>query len=106
MSHSADYYFEAGNRLGAYVILCPIGAGGMGQVYKAHDTRLLRTVALKLLREGQDVARFQREIHALSALNHPNNLDPAHSASVDAAKRCVDRLGAHVVEFHQSLTAG
>src|SRR5579862_4645116 len=65
-----------GTRLGPYEILAPIGAGGMGQVYKARDTRLNRDVALKVLPDAfMDPAsreRFQREAHAASALSHPN----------------------------------
>jgi len=60
-----------GTRLGPYEILAPIGAGGMGEVYKARDTRLDRIVAIKQLK-GQRSARFQQEAHAIAALNHPN----------------------------------
>jgi serine/threonine protein kinase len=66
---------SAGTRLGPYEILAPIGAGGMGQVYRARDTRLGREVAVKVLSELPDQAsieRFQREARAASALNHPN----------------------------------
>ena len=56
---------------GPYQILNPIGAGGMGEVYKARDTRLDRTVALKLSREAFS-ERFEREARAVAALNHPN----------------------------------
>src|SRR5512140_320783 len=69
----------AGNRIGPYEILSPLGAGGMGDVYRARDTRLGRTVALKVL--PPDVAadfgrrqRFSHEARAASALNHPNIL--------------------------------
>src|SRR4051794_29141554 len=58
-------------RMGPYEILSPIGAGGMGEVYRARDTRLDRVVAVKVLRE-QFSERFQREAHAIAALNHPN----------------------------------
>ena len=66
-----------GTRLGPYEILAPLGAGGMGEVYRAHDTRLGRHVAIKVLPEhtADDPSlrsRFQREAHAASALNHPN----------------------------------
>jgi serine/threonine-protein kinase len=60
-----------GTRLGPYEILAPIGAGGMGEVYKARDTRLDRIVAIKQLK-GQHSARFQQEARAVAALNHPN----------------------------------
>ena len=65
----------AGHRLGPYEILAPIGAGGMGEVYKARDTRLERTVAIKILREplagnAERRERFEREAKALSQLNH------------------------------------
>ena len=66
-----------GTKLGPYEILAPLGAGGMGEVYRARDTRLKREVALKVLPEGfsQDpdrLARFQREAELLATLNHPN----------------------------------
>jgi predicted Ser/Thr protein kinase len=61
----------AGARLGAYEILSPIGAGGMGEVYKARDTRLDRTVAVKIAKE-QFSERFEREARAVAALNHPH----------------------------------
>ena len=67
----------AGTRLGPYEILAPIGAGGMGEVYKARDTRLDRTVAVKVLPERiakrEDLrTRFEREAHAVAPLHHPN----------------------------------
>jgi len=69
----------AGARLGPYQILAPIGAGGMGEVYKARDTKLNRDVAIKVLPEtlAQDpgaLARFEREAQAVAALSHPNIL--------------------------------
>jgi TolB-like protein/tRNA A-37 threonylcarbamoyl transferase component Bud32 len=60
-----------GTKLGPYEILAPIGAGGMGEVYKARDPRLNRIVAIKRLK-GQHTARFEQEAHAIAALNHPN----------------------------------
>lgn len=66
-----------GTRLGSYELVAQIGAGGMGEVYKAHDTKLGRDVAIKILPEAfahdsERLARFQREAKMLAALNHPN----------------------------------
>jgi serine/threonine protein kinase/Tol biopolymer transport system component len=60
-----------GDQLGPYVILAPIGAGGMGEVYKARDTRLDRVIAIKLS-TTEFSERFERETRAIAALNHPN----------------------------------
>jgi eukaryotic-like serine/threonine-protein kinase len=67
----------AGTRLGSYEVLSQIGAGGMGEVYQAHDTKLGRDVAIKVLPEAfahdpERLSRFQREAKMLAALNHPN----------------------------------
>ena len=69
----------AGTRLGPYEVTAPIGAGGMGEVYRARDTKLGRDVAVKVLPEffAQDadrLARFEREARAVAALSHPNIL--------------------------------
>src|SRR3977135_3759274 len=66
----------AGTRFGPYEILAPIGVGGMGEVYRAKDTKLGRDVALKVLPEafahdGERMARFEREAQVLASLNHP-----------------------------------
>src|ERR671934_694675 len=66
-----------GSRIGTYEITGTLGAGGMGEVYRARDTRLKRDVALKILPESfatdlARLARFQREAEVLAALNHPN----------------------------------
>ena len=68
---------ERGTRLGPYQIESPIGAGGMGEVYKATDTRLERTVAIKVLpahvASDPDLKqRFEREAKTISSLNHPH----------------------------------
>ena len=68
---------SAGTRLGPYVVVSPIGAGGMGEVYRARDTRLQRDVALKVLpalfaADPERLARFNREARTLASLNHPN----------------------------------
>jgi serine/threonine protein kinase len=60
-----------GDKLGPYEILAPIGAGGMGEVYRARDTRLNRDVAIKVSQERFS-DRFEREARAVAALNHPN----------------------------------
>src|SRR5215813_3577419 len=60
-----------GTRLGPYEILAPLGAGGMGEVYRASDTRLGRTVALKVAK-NEFSERFEREARAVAALNHSN----------------------------------
>src|SRR5579864_2232716 len=62
---------SAGDKLGPYGILEPIGKGGMGEVYRAHDPRLGRDVAIKVS-AAQFTERFDREARAIAALNHPN----------------------------------
>src|SRR5579863_4284625 len=67
----------AGTRIGAFEILAPLGAGGMGEVYRARDTKLDREVAIKVLpeavaRDPERLVRFERESKLLAALNHPN----------------------------------
>src|SRR3954452_7588896 len=69
----------SGTKLGPYEIQSALGAGGMGEVYRARDTRLQRDVALKILpesfaREGDRLHRFEQEARAVAALNHPNIL--------------------------------
>jgi serine/threonine protein kinase len=68
---------SAGVRLGPYEIVAPLGAGGMGEVYRARDTKLGREVAIKIVSDGlshdpERMARFEREAHLLAALNHPH----------------------------------
>jgi len=82
---------STGTRLGPYEILSPLGAGGMGEVYRARDTRLDRTVAIKILpshlSENPDARqRFDREARAISSLNHPNICtlhDVGHQDGID-----------------------
>ena len=67
----------AGSKLGPYEIVAPLGAGGMGEVYRARDTRLDRMVAIKILPEHisakpQAPERFEREARTVSSLNHPH----------------------------------
>src|SRR5690242_19030608 len=63
--------WTAGARLGPYELISAIGAGGMGEVWKARDTRLNRVVAVKRL-TGRHSARFEQEARAIAALNHPH----------------------------------
>ena len=68
---------ESGHRLGPYEIVAPLGAGGMGEVYRARNPRLERGVAIKVLPEhfledGDSLTRFQAEAKAIASLSHPN----------------------------------
>ena len=68
---------STGSRIGPYEVLSAIGSGGMGEVYRARDTRLNRDVAVKVLPElfaadAERLARFEREAQVLATLNHPN----------------------------------
>jgi eukaryotic-like serine/threonine-protein kinase len=79
---------EPGSKLGPYQILAPIGAGGMGEVFRARDTRLLREVAVKVLpasfaSDPERRARFEQEARAASALNHPNIITLLDIGEVD-----------------------
>ena len=66
-----------GTRIGTYQVVAPIGAGGMGEVYRAHDTKLRRDVALKVVppafaSDPDRMSRFEREARVLASLSHPN----------------------------------
>ncbi|HUQ87383.1 MAG TPA: protein kinase [Vicinamibacterales bacterium] len=92
----------SGSRLGLYTIQALIGRGGMGEVYKAADTRLHRDVALKVLphefaADADRVARFEREAHVLASLNHPN------IAQIHGFEQC-DGTHALVMEFVDGVT--
>src|SRR5215212_2448745 len=81
---------SAGGFLGPYEILAPLGAGGMGEVYRAHDTKLHRDVALKVLpdlfaSDPDRLARFEREAQAIAALSHANIL-AIHDYGVDGSR--------------------
>ena len=88
---------QPGSRLGSYEILSALGAGGMGEVYRARDTKLNRNVAIKVLpdvfaNDPERLARFHREAQVLAALNHPNI---AHIHGVEDS----DRIHALVMEL-------
>ena len=91
-----------GSRFGAYEIVEPVGAGGMGEVYRARDVRLDRNVALKVLpqaftRDAERLARFDREARVLASLNHPG------IAAIHGIEEC-DGLRALVLEFVEGGT--
>ena len=79
-----------GARLGPYEILAPLGAGGMGEVYRARDRKLDRDVAIKVLPQSvatdpDALSRFEREAKAVAALSHPNSDFPSRKTN---RKRC------------------
>src|SRR5260370_3636388 len=86
---------SAGTNLGPYEILASIGAGGMGEVYRARDTRLKRDVAIKVLPDSfasddGRLARFEREAQVLASLNHP------HIAAIYGVEDAPAEAGSHV----------
>jgi eukaryotic-like serine/threonine-protein kinase len=88
---------SSGTKLGPYEIVAPLGAGGMGEVYRARDTRLGRDVALKILpesfaREADRLRRFEQEARAVAALNHPNILAVFDVGQQDGAPFLVSEL--------------
>src|ERR1700738_3805095 len=87
----------AGTRLGPYEILAPIGAGGMGEVYRAKDARLSRDVAIKVLpasfsNDADRLHRFEQEAKAAGLLNHPNITAVYDVGSLDGAPYVVSEL--------------
>ena len=100
----------SGGRLGPYEVVGPLGAGGMGEVYLARDTRLGREVALKVLppetaRDPDRLARFEREARAVAALNHPNivtvhAIEEIDGQRVIAMERVTGRPLSAVIEPH------
>ena len=106
----APMVLPPGERLNAYEILSLVGAGGMGEVYRAHDTRLHRDVALKLLppaMAGDTAAfeRFEREAQAVAALSHPNIL-AVHDFGQAGAHRYVVFELLHGASLRERLAAG
>ena len=84
---------SAGTRLGTYEILAPLGAGGMGEVYRARDKKLDRDVAIKVLpgavaADPDTLARFEREAKAVAALSHPNILSIFDFGVLDGNYSC------------------
>src|SRR5215470_9189073 len=111
----------SGTKLGPYEIIAPLGAGGMGEVYRARDTRLDRLVAVKILPThlSADPARklrFEREAKTVSALNHPNIcslFDVGSQEGIDfLVMECIDgeslaqRLARGALSFDQVLKLG
>jgi eukaryotic-like serine/threonine-protein kinase len=101
---------SAGTRLGSYEILSALGAGGMGEVYRARDTRLDRDVAIKILPEAfavdaERVARFQREAKVLASLNHPHIAAIYGLENADGVKALVLEL-VEGEDLAQRLTRG
>ena len=87
----------AGTKLGQYEIRATLGAGGMGEVYRAHDTRLDREVAIKVLPESltsdpDRLRRFEQEARAAAALNHPNILAVYQMATHEGVSYMVSEL--------------
>src|SRR5215831_7160925 len=87
----------AGTLLGPYEIIAPLGAGGMGEVYRARDTRLGRTVAIKVLPpsfsdDPERLHRFEQEACAAGALNHPNILSIYDVGTHDGTPYVVSEL--------------
>ncbi|MGA2370139.1 MAG: protein kinase [Candidatus Korobacteraceae bacterium] len=111
----------SGTKLGPYEILSPLGAGGMGEVYRARDTRLDRSVAVKILpshlsEDSEAKQRFDREARTISSLNHPNICtlhDVGHQDGVDylvmeylEGQTLADRLGKGPLPVEQVLRYG
>jgi eukaryotic-like serine/threonine-protein kinase len=100
----------SGTKIGPYEILAPLGAGGMGEVYRARDTRLGRDVAIKVLpealaRDAERLRRFETEARAVAALNHPNILSIHDIGTHDGAPYLVSEcLEGH--SLRQELSGG
>jgi len=102
---------QPGKRLGPYEIVAPLGAGGMGEVYRARDTRLERDVAIKVLPQHlasnpQFKQRFEREARTISSLNHPHictlyDIGRADDRREDAALQ--DKAGRDAVRSEEGI---
>ena len=95
---------EPGTRFGSYEVAESIGAGGMGEVYRATDTQLKRDVALKVLPQAfvddaDRLARFQREAEILASLNHPNIAQVYGLEKADGATAIIMELGVLNADF-------
>ena len=100
---------SAGSRLGPYEIVAPLGAGGMGEVYRARDPRLGRDVAIKALpaafaQDPERLARFEREARLLASLSHPNVAGILGLEEVDGARYLVLEFveGESLAEFEKA----
>src|SRR5215475_13352054 len=108
-----------GTQLGSHTVTALLGRGGMGEVYRAHDTKLKREVAIKILpdefsRDPERVARFQREAEVLASLNHPNiaaiyDLDEANGArflvlELVEGETLADRIRRGPIPIDEALT--
>ncbi|HEY4932330.1 MAG TPA: protein kinase [Terriglobales bacterium] len=87
----------AGSRLDSYEIIAPLGAGGMGEVYRARDATLKRDVAIKVLpeywsRDPERLRRFEQEAQSTAALNHPNIVSIFHVGQYDGSPYIVTEL--------------
>src|SRR5271156_2019323 len=109
---------NVGTKLGPYEIVAPIGAGGMGEVYRARDAKLGRDVALKVLpeafaRDAERMARFQREAKVLASLSHPNiapiygleDSSTTHALVMELIEgpTLADRIGSGPIPIEESL---
>ena len=118
---TADFRLPAGEKLGPYEIVASVGAGGMGEVYRANDTRLDRTVAVKVLRphlleSAEARQRFDGEARAISRLNHPHVCalyDVGHQEGVDflvmeyvEGETLAERLQRGAIPIRQAIRFG
>jgi len=95
--HQATSRFRPGDTLGVYKVLALVGSGGMGEVYRAHDTRLKREVAIKVLPQAfaadrERLRRFEQEARAAAALNHPNIVSVHDMGTADGSPYIVAEL--------------